>query len=161
LLVDRPNGAGYLTILLYVSWIGDASAYYVGSRWGKTKVSEVSPSKSWEGIFAEIFFALILTNGFASLQYSGIAPWIGLPAISRLHYNVIGFLIGVLGIIGDMFESLVKRAGMAKDSGIFFPGHGGVLDRFDGFFFICPTVFYYIIFVVENQLFEKTIANYL
>lgn len=45
-----------------------------------------------------------------------------LPPISRFHYNVIGLFIGVLGIIGDMFESLVKRAGSAKDSGIFFPG---------------------------------------
>lgn len=161
LLVDLPYGGGYVTILLFVSWIGDAAAYYVGSKFGRHKVSEVSPNKSWEGIFAEIFFALSLTNMFASLEQSGVVPWIGLPPIARVHYNVIGLFIGSLGIVGDMFESLVKRAGLAKDSGIFFPGHGGVLDRFDGFFFICPTLYYYIIFVIEGHLFEKLATNWL
>eukprot|EP01127_Copromyxa_protea_P012348 TRINITY_DN3206_c0_g1_i1.p1 TRINITY_DN3206_c0_g1~~TRINITY_DN3206_c0_g1_i1.p1 ORF type:complete len:370 (-),score=53.49 TRINITY_DN3206_c0_g1_i1:86-1120(-) len=158
LLVDLPYGGGYCTIVLFVSWVGDAAAYYVGSKFGRSKVSEISPNKSWEGIFAEIFFALLLTNMFSSIQESGVAPWMSLPPIARLHYNVIGLFIGVLGIIGDMFESLVKRAGNAKDSGIFFPGHGGVLDRFDGFFFITPTLYYYAVFIVQGQVLERIVA---
>jgi len=155
LLVDLPSGGGYTTIVLFVSWIGDAAAYYVGGKFGKHKVSEISPNKSWEGIVAEIVFALILTNAFSSLQASGSVPWMDLPDISSLHYNIIGLFIGVLGIIGDMFESLVKRAGSAKDSGIFFPGHGGVLDRFDGFFFIIPTLYYYVVFIVQGHIVEN------
>eukprot|EP01126_Amoeba_proteus_P058651 TRINITY_DN758_c0_g1_i5.p1 TRINITY_DN758_c0_g1~~TRINITY_DN758_c0_g1_i5.p1 ORF type:complete len:348 (+),score=43.94 TRINITY_DN758_c0_g1_i5:200-1243(+) len=158
LLVDLPHGGGYCTIVLFISWIGDAAAYYVGSKMGRHKVTEISPNKSWEGIVAEVMFALLLTNLFASLSLSGSFPWMDLPPISRFHYNVIGIFIGVLGIIGDMFESLVKRAGSAKDSGIFFPGHGGVLDRFDGFFFIVPTLFYYVVFVIEGGFVEKFVS---
>ena len=89
----------------------------------------------------------------------------GLPNIAIHHYILIGVTIGVLGVIGDLFESLVKRAGFAKDSGIFFPGaflhqlllfslsltfplgHGGVLDRFDSFLFAVPAIYYYVLFV--------------
>lgn len=106
----------------------------------------ISPSKSWEGIIAEIFFALSLTSAFWYIQSNGVS-W--LPAIAYHHYFVLGLMVGILGVVGDMFESLVKRAGHAKDSGIFFPGHGGVLDRFDGFLFITPAAYYYILFVIN------------
>jgi len=153
LLVDLPNGAGYTIIILGVSWIGDASAYYVGSRFGRHKVTEISPNKSWEGIIAEIIFSLLLTNGFFYLRASGKAEWVDLPVVSQWHYNIIGLLVGILGVIGDMFESLVKRAGFAKDSGVFFPGHGGVLDRFDAFLFIVPVLYYYVLFVIHGNVF--------
>eukprot|EP01125_Pyxidicula_operculata_P016584 TRINITY_DN5724_c0_g1_i5.p1 TRINITY_DN5724_c0_g1~~TRINITY_DN5724_c0_g1_i5.p1 ORF type:complete len:335 (-),score=46.91 TRINITY_DN5724_c0_g1_i5:777-1781(-) len=148
MMASFKNGGGYLTILLNTSWIGDAAAYYVGSKLGRTKVSEISPSKSWEGIIAEILFALSLVSSFWYVAVNNIAPWMDLPVLPYEHYFIIGLLIGTLGVIGDMFESLIKRAGKAKDSGIFFPGHGGVLDRFDSFLFICPAVYYYIYFII-------------
>lgn len=152
LMINEPHGAGYTIVALGVSWIGDASAYYVGSRFGRHKVTEISPNKSWEGIIAEIIFSLMLTNAFYYLMRAETAPWLDLPKIQQYQYNIIGFLVGTLGVIGDMFESLVKRAGFAKDSGVFFPGHGGVLDRFDAFLFICPVLYYYVLFLVPMLL---------
>jgi len=150
LMTDLEYGGGFLTITLCVSWIGDASAYYVGSRFGSHKVTHISPNKSWEGIIAEIIFALILTSIFKWGQVSDIVPWMKLPPVSYIHYLFMGLIIGILGVIGDIFESLVKRAGFAKDSGIFFPGHGGILDRFDSFLFLCPAIYYYVLFVISG-----------
>jgi len=155
LLEDNEYGGGYLTIILCVSWIGDASAYYVGSRFGSHKVTQISPNKSWEGIIAEIVFALSLSSIFKWAQTSDIVPWMKLPPLPYIHYFVLGLLIGVLGVIGDVFESLVKRAGFAKDSGIFYPGHGGVLDRFDGFLLMVPAIYYYILFVINTRALEE------
>jgi len=150
LMTDLEYGGGFLTITLCVSWIGDASAYYVGSRFGSHKVTHISPNKSWEGIIAEIIFALILTSIFKWGQVNDIVPWMKLPPVSYIHYLFMGLIIGILGVIGDIFESLVKRAGFAKDSGIFFPGHGGILDRFDSFLFLAPAIYYYVLFVISG-----------
>jgi len=151
--MNEEYGGGYATMALCVSWIGDAAAYYVGSRFGSHKVTQISPNKSWEGIIAEIFFALSLSTLFYLSR--DIVPWMKLPPIHYMHYFVLGLLIGILGVIGDVFESLVKRAGFAKDSGIFFPGHGGVLDRFDGFLLITPAMYYYMLFIIKSGALEE------
>uniref|UniRef100_A0A6B2LG46 Phosphatidate cytidylyltransferase n=1 Tax=Arcella intermedia TaxID=1963864 RepID=A0A6B2LG46_9EUKA len=155
LLQECEHGAGYITILLCVSWIGDASAYYIGSRFGSHKVTQISPNKSWEGVIAEIVFAILLSSIFKYFEVLGIFPWMQLPPVSYGNYVLFGLLIGVMGVIGDVFESLVKRAGFAKDSGIFFPGHGGVLDRFDAFLLVVPALYYYIVFVINTRALEE------
>jgi len=151
LLEANPHGGGYLTLLLCTSWIGDGAAYYVGKTLGKTQFSKISPNKTWEGAIAEVVFTLTLSLAFKFTQATGSFTWLNLPPVHTVHYVVIGLFVSMLGILGDIFESFVKRIGKAKDSGIFFPGHGGVLDRFDGFFFFCPAIYYYVYFVVDNK----------
>lgn len=75
--------------------------------------------------------------------------WMNLPPVSYGHYLLMGLMFGILGILGDAFESLIKRLGNVKDSGTFFTGHGGVLDRFDTFYFIMPCYYYYLYYAVK------------
>jgi len=139
---DSHTG-GYMTILLCTSWIGDGAAYYVGSRFGRRKVMpNVSPKKSWEGVVAEIVFAVLLCLLIKWCQQS--FQWADFfPPVSYAHYVAIGLMTSIGGIFGDALESVVKRCGRVKDSGIFFPGHGGVLDRFDTFFVNGPLMYFY------------------
>jgi phosphatidate cytidylyltransferase len=111
-----------LLILLTTIWIADSAAYFAGKNFGKTKLAPtVSPGKTWEGVFGALaavtFFAVILRVGFGAKN----------PAIFVLLWIVTGF-----GVIGDLFESLMKRQANIKDSGDLLPGHGGILDRIDG-----------------------------
>jgi len=161
LMANFHDGGAYLTMVLCISWIGDAAAYYVGSRFGRLKLgSEISVNKTWEGVISEIIFAVSLALAFKQIQVAEYMPWMKLPSISTAHYVFLGLLIGVLGVIGDLFESLVKRAGLAKDSGIFFPGHGGVLDRFDSFLFATPAVYYYILFVIKDNILQQAMIDW-
>eukprot|EP01128_Nolandella_sp_AFSM9_P009399 TRINITY_DN6003_c0_g1_i1.p1 TRINITY_DN6003_c0_g1~~TRINITY_DN6003_c0_g1_i1.p1 ORF type:complete len:366 (+),score=88.80 TRINITY_DN6003_c0_g1_i1:39-1136(+) len=157
LMANFSDGGAYLTMLLTISWIGDAAAYYVGSRFGTHKFSQISPAKTLEGIFSEIFFCVCLASGYKYLEMNSYIPWMKLPHLPWLHYIAIGLLVGVFGVIGDLFESLVKRSGFAKDSGIFFPGHGGILDRFDSFLFITPAAYFYVLFVVKEGVLDGPI----
>lgn len=71
-----------------------------------------------------------------------------LPPYDTIHYIGLALLTSCLGIFGDAIESLIKRMGNIKDSGVFFPGHGGILDRFDAFFVSGPFIYHYLIHVV-------------
>jgi predicted CDP-diglyceride synthetase/phosphatidate cytidylyltransferase len=73
-------------------------------------------------MYGPLLNLFVLTDFQQYLMRAETAPWLDLPKIQQYQYNIIGFLVGTLGVIGDMFESLVKRAGFAKDSGVFFPG---------------------------------------
>jgi CDP-diglyceride synthetase len=152
LLSTHNHGGGYLAILLLTSWFGDAAAYYVGKKFGSKKVTMVSPSKSWEGVYAEIGFSFFAGLAFKFLETQ---PWtcelFQLPHISLVSFLIITTGIGVLGVIGDLFESLVKRVGKCKDSGTYFTGHGGVLDRFDSFFLSAPLLYFYVVLCLENN----------
>lgn len=142
--IHLPHGTGYLLILLWCSWVGDAAAYYAGSRFGKHKLlPQVSPGKSWEGVVAEYVTYATVMVCFKFLQLYGPAVF-DLPNISCSSYLAIGAMLCTFGILGDLVESAVKRIGGAKDSGDFFPGHGGVLDRFDSFF-IASVLLYYVV----------------
>ncbi|MBX3631103.1 MAG: phosphatidate cytidylyltransferase [Nitrosomonas sp.] len=104
-------------------WISDTAAYFVGRAYGKRKLAyHISPGKTWEGvvgaIFAVIAYGLVWVFVFADGAY--IATLIPLLII-----------LAILGIIGDLFESLIKRQAGVKDSGKILPGHGGILDRID------------------------------
>ncbi len=107
-------------IPLVSCWVGDSFAYFAGCRWGRHKMLPlVSPAKSWEGFTAGI------AGSMASVAVlgRGTAP--------LAHLLLVGLLCGVAGVIGDFFESAVKRDAGIKDSGRFLADHGGILDRFD------------------------------
>lgn len=115
-----------LLTVMAVVWIADSAAYFAGRRFGKNKLApQISPGKSWEGVWG----ALVGVTLFGSLvvAQAGASWWILL---------VFAVLTG-LSIVGDLFESWMKRVAGIKDSGTILPGHGGVLDRIDG---LTPTL---------------------
>lgn len=107
----------------------------------------MSPNKSIEGILATTVFSVLLCLLFKSLQVNGYENF-NFPAVDSIHYVMIGLIIAVFDIVGDICESFVKRLGNVKDSGQFFTGHGGILDRFDSFYFVAPVTVYYAHYIL-------------
>jgi len=133
-----PLGAGAWWILctLLMVWLCDTAAYFIGIRWGRHKMSPyLSPKKSWEGAVA----GSVTSVGVAV----GLVPLLGLP-LSYGWAAVLGALVGVVGQVGDLAESLLKRQVGVKDSGRLIPGHGGMLDRVDSLLFVVPAVYYFL-----------------
>ncbi|MCW8804197.1 MAG: phosphatidate cytidylyltransferase [Ignavibacteriaceae bacterium] len=131
----------YLIISILASiWIGDSAAYYGGITLGKHKLfSRVSPKKSWEGaIFGFIFSVGVMI----------LAKVLVLNFLSWVDVLVIGIIIGTIGQIGDLVESLLKRDSEVKDSSSLIPGHGGFFDRFDSLFFCAPAIWIYLKYFV-------------
>lgn len=108
----------------------------------------ISPNKSLEGFFAQFSSGVGFCILCKLVQESGFVS--GLPPVSWFNYIFIGACISVFGAFGDILESFIKRMGGVKDSGIFFPGHGGILDRFDAFLLACPVTFYYILYFITD-----------
>ena len=137
LSMDSKDAGAFLIISVLASiWIGDSAAYYGGITFGRHKLfPRVSPKKSWEGaIFGFIFSvgALIL------------AKVLVLNFLSWINIIIIGIIIGVIGQIGDLVESLLKRDSEVKDSSSLIPGHGGFFDRFDSLLFSAPAIWIYL-----------------
>jgi phosphatidate cytidylyltransferase len=123
-------GPGHVLFLLMLIWVADIGAYFAGRRWGRRKLAPtISPGKTWEGVWgaaaATLAFALI---GAAALGVG--ARWPGFVVICII---TVGF-----SIVGDLFESMLKRRRGVKDSGSLLPGHGGVLDRLDSLIAAAP-----------------------
>jgi len=117
-----------LVWLIAIVWANDAAAFFVGSRFGRHKLApRISPGKSWEGTIAGLFVAGILGGAFASAF--GMSPAGGI---------IFGIVVSIASQAGDLYESTLKRTAGVKDSGSVLPGHGGVLDRFDGLLFAAP-----------------------
>lgn len=110
-------------------------AYFGGKFFGKHKLSEISPKKTWEGSITGFIFTVITSYLFYFFSDG---------KITLTDSIVIGFIIGVFSQIGDLFESLFKRKLDVKDSSHIIPGHGGVLDRFDSLIFVAPLLFLYL-----------------
>ena len=111
-----------LLFLLFLIWLADSVAYFYGKRFGKRKLAtQVSPGKSWEGVYA----ALLLSLPFGFLY----AHWLDKATVQIGILLVLATVI--LSIIGDLTESMFKRSVNLKDSGQLLPGHGGILDRID------------------------------
>lgn len=121
--------------LVFSIWINDTMAYIVGSMFGKTPLSVISPKKTWEGTLGGILLAVILIVllFFYLWNVFTINDWI-----------LIGVLAAITGTIGDLLESKIKRMANVKDSGSFMPGHGGFLDRFDSMLLATPFVWLYV-----------------
>lgn len=119
-------------------WSNDTFAYLSGRAIGKTKLLErISPKKTWEGTIGGV----VLTQGAAYVIS------IYFTEIEQIHWHVIALLVSVFGTLGDLVESMFKRSLGVKDSGSIFPGHGGVLDRFDGVLLSAPFVVTYLMLI--------------
>lgn len=128
----------FLSMILLI-WISDSSAYFVGKSVGKNKLMpSVSPGKTWEGFLGAGMITLICSYIIYSLN----------PNYSMTAWLLVGLAVWLFGSAGDLVESKFKRSVNVKDSGNLLPGHGGILDRFDGFFFCIPFVL--IIFEILN-----------
>ena len=121
-----------LLSLFIMVWCNDTFAYLVGRAIGKNKLFErISPKKTWEGFIGGILFAIgaaVLLSYLFELEYTKMITY--------------GAVIGIFGTAGDLVQSMLKRSLGVKDSGKILPGHGGILDRFDGVIFVAPIIFY-------------------
>ena len=130
-------GASFALLPFFLAWICDTAAYAVGLAFGRTPLMpEVSPKKSVEGAVAGLLAAI----GAAFVARAWFAPY-----LTAVDAAVLGTLVGVLGQLGDLVESLLKRDADTKDTSRLIPGHGGALDRFDSILFAAPVVAYYLI----------------
>jgi phosphatidate cytidylyltransferase len=121
-----------------ITFGADTGAYFAGRLFGRHKLYEkVSPKKTIEGAVGGLAAGI----GFAFLGRA-IAP--GLGDLTPLDAILLGGVGAALGIVGDLFESLLKRSSGVKDSGDLIPGHGGVLDRIDALLFVGPFVYFYL-----------------
>jgi phosphatidate cytidylyltransferase len=128
-LPDR--GHWWLLFVIVLIWCADIFAYLVGRKFGRTKLApRISPGKSWQGVYG----ALI-----GSALFALAAGYVLNPAHRELGLLVLLSVVTVaISIVGDLFESLIKRHSQQKDSGSLFPGHGGMLDRLDSLFAALP-----------------------
>ena len=143
LLRGISHGVQWILLLLVIVMAGDTAAFYTGTTFGRTKLYPVvSPNKSIEGA----------VGGLAgSLAGSLVAKFTFFTELGVLDAVAAAVLLGVLGQLGDLFESLLKRSFGVKDSGRIVPGHGGILDRLDSVLFAAPAAFYYAYFVFMQR----------
>ncbi|RJP29725.1 MAG: phosphatidate cytidylyltransferase [Candidatus Omnitrophota bacterium] len=134
-------GAGLLVAVLLITKAGDVGAYLVGRRFGRTPLMpRVSPNKSLEGAVGGLFCSIIVAFVCKPLLGLGYA-----------HLVFVGFIMGVLGQLGDLSESLIKRDCQVKDSGKILPGMGGVLDFVDSLLFTGPVFYFYVSALLRIQ----------
>lgn len=121
---------------VFIIWANDVFAYLVGMTFGRRRLFErLSPKKSWEGFFGGLCGAVAVGVLAGRLLGAGLWTWAGLA-----------LLVAVTAVLGDLAESMFKRAAGVKDSGSLIPGHGGVLDRFDAMLLSAPFAFVYMLF---------------
>jgi phosphatidate cytidylyltransferase len=135
LLRDLDHGVKWIFLLLIIVMAGDTAAFYVGSTLGKRKLYPiVSPKKSVEGMIGGLAGSCVGTL---------IAGATFFPELTVAGAIATALIVGLLGQLGDLFESLLKRSFGVKDSGNIFPGHGGMLDRLDSVLFAAPSLYIY------------------
>lgn len=121
----EPHGHRWLLVALAIVWAADTGAYFAGRRFGKRKLApRISPNKTVEGLLGGIALAVLVGVAAAPLAGASVTQ---LPLVA-----LVAFLSAAFSVVGDLFESLLKRQAGAKDSGNLIPGHGGLLDRLDG-----------------------------
>jgi phosphatidate cytidylyltransferase len=133
------QGAWRLTLLLVVQVFSDSFAFFVGHAIGRRRLAPgISPGKSVEGAIGGLVGGVL--GALATRA-------VGLPDLPLLHAAGLGAAVALMGIVGDLDESLFKRWAGVKDSGTLFPGHGGMLDRLDSLLFGAPVLYYYFQYV--------------
>jgi phosphatidate cytidylyltransferase len=138
--IDHDHGASTVVLVLVVAWVSDTGAYFagrfIGAKYWPAKLYEaVSPKKTWAGAIGGLAGSLA---GVIALKLV-YADW-----LTWLDVVLIAIPGGILGQLGDLAESLIKRSVGVKDSGSLLPGHGGILDRIDAVLFIAPYVYAYL-----------------
>ncbi len=132
----NDNGMGWVVCALVITWLNDTCAYFAGRFLGKHKLyPAVSPNKTWEGFFGGMV---------GSVGGLFLTKFIYFPGLRPIDCIIVGILGGILGPLGDLCESMLKRAYQVKDSGKIIPGHGGLLDRIDALIFNAPAVLLYV-----------------
>ncbi len=127
-------------LLLAVKW-GDAGAYFIGSKYGKHRLAPaISPKKSWEGLFGGILFSCVVGVIWWVLNDGMLGPY----SLPFYHTLILGVVLPIIGTLGDLVESLFKRAVNVKDSGAIAHGMGGMLDMIDSLLFTAPFMYIYI-----------------
>ncbi|MBI2486930.1 MAG: phosphatidate cytidylyltransferase [Deltaproteobacteria bacterium] len=133
----KDAGFFYVVFVVACTFLNDTGAYFAGKWKGKKKlIPRISPGKTVEGTIGGIISSTI-TGGVVNLIFK-----------SPLEYGwafLLGFIIGVVAVFGDLIESLIKRSVGVKDSGGILPGHGGVLDRFDSLIVVFPVSYYFVL----------------
>jgi phosphatidate cytidylyltransferase len=141
-------GMWTLVWLIFIVGITDTAAYYVGKNIGSTPFSAASPKKTWEGFYGGVAAGTI------------IGTLIGFFSTTFLVAFVVSFLVSAASIFGDLFESYIKRGVGIKDSGNILPGHGGMLDRVDGYLFgAVMMVILLNVFIVSDANSAKNISD--
>ena len=136
-LIDPKQAGDTVVIVLVVAWLADTGGYFAGRFLGKAKLYEaVSPKKTWAGAIGGLAGSLAGVI-VMKLAFATYLDWIDVFMIA-----IPG---GILGQMGDLAESLIKRSVGVKDSGALLPGHGGILDRIDAVLFIAPYVYTYLL----------------
>jgi phosphatidate cytidylyltransferase len=132
----EETGLQWLFLTLLLTWSADSGAYFAGRFFGKNKLFErVSPKKTIEGVLGGVLLSAIVAYFFC-------ASWLPMVAIGSSIF--IGVVWALLSVVGDLVESLMKRAFGVKDSGNIMPGHGGVIDRLDSLLFTFPATWLFI-----------------
>ncbi|MFW6030167.1 MAG: phosphatidate cytidylyltransferase [Halanaerobiales bacterium] len=126
-----------LWLVLLATWAGDTGAYFIGNKFGKTSLSAKSPNKSVEGAIGGILFAMLVVSIYTTILGAFSSYWL-----------LYALIIAVIAMIGDLFESSIKRFANVKDSANLIPGHGGILDRIDSLIFSAPFTYYFLFFIL-------------
>lgn len=131
----------YLTVFAFCcSWLTDAFAYFVGSKFGKHKMCpKISPKKSIEGAVGGLVLSVIFNAGIYLLVDKFLFSLLAVPFVGII---VLSFVLSLLSMIGDLTASVIKRDCGIKDFGNIMPGHGGMVDRFDSCIFVFPTLYF-------------------
>ncbi len=129
----HADGAVWALYGLLLVWAADTFAFFAGRRFGGAKLAPaISPGKTWAGFWGGLFGVLVLALA--------MAPVLGVSLDKLPHLIIASLVAGLASVLGDLFESIIKRQAGAKDSGTLLPGHGGVLDRIDSLLAALPVL---------------------
>tara|TARA_B100000242_G_scaffold284111_1_gene247053 strand:- start:162 stop:1022 length:861 start_codon:yes stop_codon:yes gene_type:complete len=137
--LSNTSGLNITLTSCFLIVASDIGSYFIGKTFGKRSLSQISPSKTVEGLIGGITCSILLAIFFAFLL-----KW-EYPLLVGILY---GILISLMALVGDLIESMMKRDAKIKDSGTFLPGHGGILDRIDSYIFT-PSVIYFIFVILK------------
>jgi len=135
MIAELPRGRMWIFFILVVIFAGDTGSFYCGKLFGKHKLTQISPGKTWEGTIGGLI---------ANTACAGLFGYAFFTSSSVISIMTVGILLGISGQIGDLAESMLKRMSNKKDSGTILPGHGGMLDRIDSLLFAIPVLYIYL-----------------
>jgi phosphatidate cytidylyltransferase len=141
LILRLPSGRRWIFLVLAVIFAGDTGAFYSGRRWGRRRLAQIlSPKKTIEGAVGGLVASLAMTVLAGKL----LSP----ASLKVVALLLLGLGLALVGQLGDLMESMIKRASRVKDAGTLLPGHGGMLDRLDSLLFAFPLTYYVAFFLI-------------